>query len=158
MRAEILGVARTWWCHFSAASVAAFIIAPLTFMALDREEPVVITGQRLEGDMVPGGKLLLVWEAQSKRQCEGTVRPRIISSTDIVYDYDERPTVIRGPRPEAGRYALEFELPNSISPGPARREVTVSYTCNVLQRALNWPIRANREPIHFVVRPPVGLP
>jgi len=156
MKTEILGVARTWWCHFSAASVAAFIIAPLTFMALDREEPVVIKSQRLEGDMVPGGKVLLIWEAQSTRQCDGIARPRIISSTDIVYDYDERPTVIRGSGPEAGRYALEFELPNSITPGPARREVTVSYTCNVLQRALNWPIKASREPLHFTVLPPTG--
>lgn len=151
MRYIILGIQRSILCHMTAATIAVLAVFPLTLMALDRNDPVTIIRQSLSGDLRPLGHVRLEWEALATRYCDGDVRSRIIGSDGVVHYYATRPTVIRPRSGEHRVYSLEFTLPGSLSPGPARREAVVYYWCNPLQRILNWPITVNRETIHFVV-------
>lgn len=137
----------------TAAAVSLFVVVPLTFMALDRNNPVKIISQTLEGDMRPSKTVTVVWEAVSTRSCTGTARQWLVAMNGIVYDYAQRPTVIRGTGVVKGRYAIQFDLPYNIPPGLTKREVQIQYYCNWLQWVLNWPIVIDREPIWFEILP-----
>ena len=148
---EVLGIKRGFWCNMAAAVFAVLVVAPVTFVLADREDPVQITEQKIAGNLVPGGKARIEWEAVATKFCPGTARARITSSVGIVYEYELLQTVYRvGGSKE--RYAIEFTLPESITPGDARREVIVYYYCNRIQRWLDWPIYSKRDPVHFIVK------
>ena len=153
MEKMLLGYKRRLWCHATAAICALFVVSPITFMALERNDPVRIHSQELTGDFRPGGRVALTWSATASKYCEGTVRSRIISAKGIVYEYDQLPTVIRSSNGERGTYRIEFSLPAQIDAGLARRESHVAYYCNPLQRWLAWPIRTVREYGPFEIKP-----
>ena len=153
MNGKFLGIPRRLLCHATAAIVSFVVVAPLTFMALERADPVTIHAQELSGDFRPGGRITLTWSATALKYCEGSARARIISANGIVHEYDPLPTVIRSRSGERGTYRVEFVLPSNIDPGMARRESHVAYYCNPLHRWLNWPIRAVREYGPFEIKP-----
>lgn len=151
-------IPRRAWCHIFAALVALTVVAPLTFMALDRAEPVVVHSTMFSGDIYPGGTVTITWDATALRSCAGAVRRRIIDETGAVFEYDEQTTVIR-PENELGRrtYRREFVLPKTAKPGPAVHSVVVRYYCNPLQQWLNWPIYGFRPREQFIIKqPPVS--
>ena len=152
--ARPFGVARRIWCHVIAGFVSFTVIAPLTFMALDRVEPVTVHSTMFSGELAPGGTVTITWDATATRSCSGVVRRRIIDETGAMFEYDEQSTVIR-PKGELGRrtYRREFVLPKSAKPGPALHSVVVLYYCNPLQVALNWPIVGKRAREQFVIQP-----
>jgi hypothetical protein len=152
MKETILGIRRRIWCHISAIIFGLIVVTPLTFMSLDRADPVTITSTTISGDLVPGGKINIVWEAFSSRPCTGDARSWIVGSNRVVHDYIPRPTVIRSKDAEQGTYSVEVVLPSNIPPGPATRHTFVRYFCNPLQYWLNWPITATRV-IYFDVKP-----
>ena len=146
------GIARRAWCHILAALFSFTIVAPVTFMILDRAEPVTVHSTRFSGDLRPGGIVTIEWDATASRACAGEVRRRIIDDTGAVFEYDEQSTVIR-PQGELGRrtYRREFRLPSGIRPGVVEHSVIVSYVCNPLH--LWWPIIAKRDREKFVIQP-----
>lgn len=147
-------IPRRMWCHIIAGFVSFAFIAPLTFMALDRAEPVTVHSTIFSGDLKPGGTVTITWDATATRSCDGTVRRRVIDSTGAVFEYDEQTTVIR-PQNELGRrrYSREFVLPKGVAPGPAIHSVVVRYTCNPLQQWLGWPITGVRGREQFIIQP-----
>ena len=147
-----LGIPRRIWCHLIAATIGFVFVAPLTFMALDRADPVVVHFTAFSGEMRPGSVMTITWDATSFRACEGTVRRRVIDHTGSIYEYDEQATVIR-PEGELGRrkYRREFILPKSIAVGQATHAPVVRYYCNPIQYWLNWPIVAQRTRETFIV-------
>jgi hypothetical protein len=152
MTTVILGIRRRIWCHISAIIFGLSVVTPLTFMSLDRADPVTIISTTVSGDIVPGGTISIVWEAFSSRPCTGDARSWIVGTNKVVHDYSPRPTVIRSTIAERGTYSVEVTLPNSLPPGPAMRTTYVRYFCNPLQNWLNWPITATRV-IYFDVKP-----
>jgi hypothetical protein len=148
------GVARRVWCHIIAGVVSFTIVAPLTFMALDRVDPVTVHSTMFSGELAPGGTVKITWDATATRSCSGVVRRRIIDSDGHTFEYDEQTTVIR-PEDELGRrrYSREFVLPKGIRPGPAIHSTVVRYYCNPLQVALDWPITGIRGRQQFIIQP-----
>lgn len=147
-----LGIPRRVWCHIIAATVAFAIVAPLTFMILDRTDPVTVHSVAFSGDLRPGGTMVVTWDATAVRACEGNVRRRVIDHHGTVFEYDEQATVIRLDD-ELGRkkYRREFILPKSIAPGQATHSTVVRYYCNPLHYWFSWPIVANRQRETFIV-------
>lgn len=151
---KFMGIWRRAWCHIVAGSVALFVVVPLTFMALERADPVIMHGYKLSGDFRPGGTVELQWTATARKYCSGEVRSRIIASDGVIYEYARAPVVIRSSTQEKGTYAFRFPLPPNIASGTARREAHVSYYCNPLQKWLDWPIRVVRRYGPIEVVPP----
>lgn len=148
----LFGIARHAWCHILAGLVSFTVVAPLTFMLLDRAEPVTVHSTIFSGDLRPGGTAVITWDATATRACEGTVRRRVIDSTGVVFEYDEQTTVIR-PQGELGRrrYSREFQLPKNIAPGVAIHSVVVRYVCNPIHQW--WPIVGVRGREQFIIQP-----
>jgi hypothetical protein len=141
-----LGITRRVWCHLLASAFAFMFVAPLTFMALDRADPVAIHSTRLSGEFKSGGLVKVTWEATAIRQCEGEVRRRLIDQSGVVFEFENTPTVIRS-ESEFGRrtYVREFTLPKSIAAGRATYHTVVRYYCNPLHSWLNFPIVVSRQ-------------
>jgi hypothetical protein len=126
------GVARRVWCHIIAGLVSFTIVAPLTFMALDRAEPVTVHSTMFSGDITPGGTVTITWDATATSSCAGTVRRRIIDSDGhtVLSTTNKQRLSVRG---ELGRkrYSRQFVLPKGIRPA---RQFTPS-SCATLQPA-----------------------
>tara|TARA_R110000868_G_scaffold51977_2_gene164562 strand:- start:730 stop:1203 length:474 start_codon:yes stop_codon:yes gene_type:complete len=150
MKEVFLGVSRRLWCHISAIIFGFIVVTPITFMALDRGDPVQILSTNVTGNAVPGGTISITWEAIASRPCEGETRAWIVGSNRVIHEYAPRPTVIRSNKWERGKYSVEVTLPINIPPGPAIRTAAVKYFCNPLQRLLDWPITATRN-VYFEI-------
>lgn len=150
---SILGIPRKFFCHAAAALFSAFIIAPLTFMLLDRELPVVQTPAELNPSQVRPGQIVeLIWKADVRRLCKGTVSRQWVDSEGVIFYVSPDPTVARANPTHLGpdkMFSRDVVIPSGMSPGQARMVVDIEYRCNIMHSL--WPIQAPTLTTSFFV-------
>lgn len=138
-----------WLGHIGAAAVSAFFIAPIVYMAADREPPVIRhSGEIVPPDPYPGGRISVVWHTTIKRVCPGLVQRRIVDSTGTIWTLG----MVEAEYGRSDELIRSFAIPFGIAWGEARYTATVQYRCNVLQDY--WPIIVEGPAVRFRVAPP----
>ena len=150
-----LMLARVRRCHLLAASFGALVFY-LAFLAFNRSDPVHIIDQSItgvRGDPIrPGSTVAIRWVAEGVRpQCSGYIRRRMVSATQVVYEFENVTSVLQYSNSKAFERVLT--LPISFAPGKATYEARGHYYCNWVQRVLDWPVVISRTPITFMVEP-----
>lgn len=147
-----------WGRHIVGAAIALLIVAPLLYMALEREPTFTL----LDGALIPspikrGEKAQVIWHVKfSGSFCEGKMQREIIDSRRQLWPYvirDRSARFVADPtNPGYGWIeTAPLQLPDGIATGPATYRVTVFWYCNWLQRKLEWPIVVDRPVINFEV-------
>ena len=166
--ASILG----WYCGVSdsrlkmlrrvviPAIFCAIVVAPITWMLVDREPPYT----RVAGWVMPpapggairrGDEISIEWAIDIRRQCTPlkmrNVTRRIIDSTGRYYDYE--PVEINfdnGPGGGHKRIVVRpFKLPRAIETGRTKYHSAACYYCNPIQQL--FPICINAPEIEFII-------
>jgi len=148
-----------WTRHLVGAMISLLIVAPLLWMALDREPTFTL----LEGSIIPnpirrGETATIVWRVKySGSVCEGKMQREIIDARRQLWPYVIRERGAKyHPDPDYPGYGwietVPLTLPDGIAPGPASYRATVFWYCNWLQRQLEWPIVVDRPVITFEVK------
>lgn len=149
-------LARLRRCHLLAATFAAFVFY-VAFQAFNRSDPIHIIDQSVTGvqgnPIRPGSTVAIRWVATGLNpQCTGYIRRRMISSTQVVYEFENVPSVLQT-LSQRREFERVLTLPISFAPGKAIYEARGHYYCNWVQRVLDWPVVISRTPITFMVEP-----
>lgn len=99
-----------------------------------------------------GDRISITWSVIARRHCDGIVYPRVIESTQRIFEYSSLPTVYQDLSPEWRLFTKELTLPIVMADGPARYEAVIVRWCNWVQRYV-WPMTDKPFPIHFIVLP-----
>lgn len=133
--------------HLIPGAFAMCIIAPIAFMALDRDLPYdAQAGEIAPPDPHPGETVQVHWRGVRTRSCVGTVHRTIIDSRGVTYTMIAVDAVYDQPQ-NAISLTREFALPVQIAPGPAIYKAHTEFVCNPVQRF--WPISMDAPPVHF---------
>ncbi|GJE77303.1 hypothetical protein [Methylorubrum suomiense] len=124
-------------------------------MAIDRTPPVkqIVREVVNEGGRVRIGERLLIHGIRVReRQCELVRRWWLVDGAGRRIDYQPEPFDAYGP---VGREEETFGpyIPLDAMPGRGRLYGSLSYDCNVLQRALGWSIVTVLPPLEFEILP-----
>ncbi len=142
-----------------SAFFSLFIVAPLTYMLADNQQPYdYVEGRsRLIPPVTSAGSQMTVhWELRVNRFCPGTVTRVIIDErTGVRISYDPVLVVAdAGTRLNFGpdrTVTLDrtFMLPIQIDPGQKLYRSYIEFHCNPLQWW--WPLRVKTPDLGFVV-------
>jgi len=145
-----------------AASVTMAVVAPVVWMLLDRMPPYDRIGGTITPESPkPGEWVDVKWIVRVKRDCPANetrnVTRVIIDSTGKINEFAPFEGYFRSMNPQlasADRTELvrTFQLPSSLTPGPARYMSKACFACNPLQYI--WPVCVDRPGINFVVSEP----
>lgn len=135
-----------------AGFVSIFIVAPVTWMLLDRTPPYVRTSGMIEpNEAMPGSTITVRWTLREIRYCpldHRRVTTRRVTDrngiehryapTSIDYDVDKPMEIVRS-----------VQLPANIVPGPATYHSETCYACNPFQEM--WPVCVTTPDIPFII-------
>lgn len=151
MNTLVMGIRRRVICHVFAACVAFVLVAPIVFMAADRQSPIIIHETTIFPPSVRAGDTVLVtWTATELRGCEGTIYRRFIDSQGTIFEIAPVPSIYRGLLTSGKKtFSSSIAIPHGLASGPAAYTGTREYRCNPLHWI--WPIREKVAPTHFTV-------
>jgi hypothetical protein len=79
----------------NAALATIFVVIPVSWMLLNRSDPVMIIKSELKEEvMKPCDVATIQWTVFARRSCAGSVSRRVIGNDGIIHDYESINTVI----------------------------------------------------------------
>lgn len=140
-------IKRKFLCHVVAFFVAFFVVAPIAQMAMDRTPPyTAIRGEISPDNPKPGDLISVHWVGVNKKECTGTVNRTITDSAGVIHAYATVDSVYANLE-KGAILSREFQLPVSISSGPAVYRAYNKFICNPIHWF--WPIPATTPDIKF---------
>lgn len=142
-----------------AVMISLLVVAPLIWMAMDRDPPWEFSEVEISPvDVRQGDEIAITFTTkQLRRMCgPGLVYREFRDSSGRLIVYDP---VQRAEAPELdskGKFTRSAKIPLGMDPGPAVYRGTSCYTCNPLQNWLRWPICVSTPDVHFNVLKKVG--
>lgn len=140
-----------------AALFAIFVIGPITWVAMDREPPFLLTeGHTIPAKIRHGELFQLQWKYYNlPRRCPGIIYLYLRDSSGKIW-VGEPMTAAFGLITED---SVEIKgtlisghkrvMPDDIAPGPAKIYLTNDFYCNFTQYL--WPLRVSFGPVDTVV-------
>lgn len=102
-----------------------------------------------------GGLLVLEYETQTHRACEGISQRVIVDSQEFLQLIE--PTTVRiseqDVSPKRNRATVIIPVPYGAAVGPARYQAVLSFQCNPLQRLLGRTIEVRTPLVRFDIAP-----
>lgn len=150
-----------------AAFVSVALVGPVTWMALDREQPFSRTGQIIPVDpkncgltkgsgdaILPGGCVRIDLHIENLRSCRRTatdnVRRTLVDALGVTRPIGVISSAYRG---EGDTNVTHyFILPAPMPKGIASYTASACFACNPLQYILNWPVCVDKPDIYFEVK------
>lgn len=132
---------------------AIFAAALLSFWGLDRRIPVEqISNIARPPTVAAGDDLNVASDVVRHRLCRTRLTTRIYDGRQIRYILAER-EIEPGPGDPA-RFAQRIPIPAQAAAGPAHVAFTLSWWCNPLQSALNWPVTLTIDVPFTIIKEP----
>jgi hypothetical protein len=132
------------WANIVAGAISLFVVAPITWLALDREPAYVVNSLKVLPPILPGGReAKLEWDFTVKRSgCEGQFYRVISDSVGVLRIYDRfEDTFVHLPvGPHQSLNTHPFFLPADMAPGPGKLTVYISSECTFFQHL--WPVQS----------------
>lgn len=145
--------------NWIAGAVTILFVAPVLWMAMDRQPPYTgHVGRLIPPDPRPGDPVSVEWKLTIHRVCDGWVQREVIDSQGVICVYERQPAIRRDQLfgqqkgSEADRLNRQFRICERAATGPARYRAITCYECNPLQRW--WPVCTRTPDINFTIRPP----
>lgn len=135
------------------AAVLPLVLTVFFGMLLDRRTVNELDAARsfIQPNPVRAGEVITItWSVIARRQCDGIVTPRVIESTERIFEYANIAPVYQELTAEPRIFAKQLTLPTVMASGPARYEAVVKRWCNWVQKYF-WQMTDKPFPIHFVV-------
>lgn len=133
MNRVVLGIRRRIWCHILAAIFSLTIVAPLVYLAADRNPVLTIYETKIYPNPVAADEnLTITWDAVVHRRCDGIIRRQMIRTDGIITDYAAAPVVFRAGT-EIGRRTTYSRIFTAPRPGIYTHVAHVERWCNPLQ-------------------------
>lgn len=147
-------------------ALAAFGATALGLYISDDSPPIrFLSARALDRSVPQGGTIDISFEVERDRHCASEAQRWLTDSTGTRHSI---PSFTAGPADNTlslGRdtYRRSITIPNAAAKGPAFYQVTISYTCNVVQRIALMPIVVTSPRIWFEITEatsivPFGLP
>jgi hypothetical protein len=133
--------------------IGGLVVAPITYMAADREPPFV----RLGGRVIPntlhsGDEFTVEWDlfVNTHRRCwaVGGIEITFIDSAGAIKILEPQP-VLADPSNRDAHISRVLRLPMGMTDGPARYRAVGYFACNVIQQYV--PIRITGPDLLFTV-------
>lgn len=149
-------ISRRAICHIVAAVFGLVVVVPIMLMRLDNEEPIIVRRTvMIPPDVRPGQVVQVVWTADERRSCDGSVHRQFIDSAGVIFDLQPAPTIYRDALGENKSFSRDIVIPNGVAAGTAVYTGVRRYWCNPLQRLfrgwLGFEIAAPIAPVRFNV-------
>lgn len=149
-----------WKIHIYAALFSIFVVAPTSYLVIDREPPFMLSGfETIPSEIVAGSsyRISLVITPLNDKACTGFVVLQVIDSSfpGRVWLNDTRISILtaqelgQDPVRVVGRPWL---LPEGVRPGPARIKTRQTFYCNFTHWL--WPITIDFPELLVTVLPP----
>lgn len=153
-----------------AAFVSCLIIAPLFWMALDRDPPYIRESGEVvpadpaecgllgESDSVinPGDCVTVKWRIAARRNCvpntPNNVTRRIQDSEKVLHTIAPSKGVIGTTPKIPSQLNRHFQIPSGAASGRALYKSTACFACNPMQRFF-WPICISMPDVEFDIHP-----
>lgn len=131
-------------CHGIAASFGLAVVLPIMVMLFDRDQPFTLYNATTEpSPAIPGKPLVITFEVDVVRQCEGEVVRSIVDHTGRVFTFKrERTWYHEALATGRVKFTREIIVPIGSKPGSATFHADVTRWCNSLQKIFH-PIRAH---------------
>ncbi|MBB3144956.1 hypothetical protein FHS21_001357 [Phyllobacterium trifolii] len=138
------------------AALAFYGAISLGIMVADRHPPISYVSAAAVGSEVPqGGSIEIEYEVVRSRICPSILKRWLVDSVGdrhAITNY----TVGTGTRKGRETYRRSITIPDNAAVGRAHYEVSIEYTCNLVQR-LGWPVKLTSPPIYFDITPGVTV-
>lgn len=148
-----------WRQHAVASFCAVFLIAPIVWMLMDRNPPYVRnSGMIMPDHPAPGDFVGVRWNITVSRVCPPNVpfnvTRTIVDGSGKIHEF----TPVTGvygteEQPNSPTLSRAFQLPTSITPGPAVYRSTACFACNPIHYL--WPVCVKTPEIAFTIIPPM---
>jgi hypothetical protein len=130
------------WANLIAGAISLFVVAPITWLALDREPAYVVNSLKVLPPTLPGGReAKLEWNFTVKRSgCDGSFYRVISDSVGVLRIYDRFDDTFTH-LPIGSHQSLNthtFFLPADMAPGLGKLTVYISSECTIFQHL--WPV------------------
>jgi hypothetical protein len=130
---------------------AAIVIIGAGVVAYDPFPPANINYVKIETPSVaPGEEVHVSVGVAGKRACAGHAESILIDGAGLATSALNPADFVSG---NSGNRIIKQVIPVTATPGPAELTRTATYTCNVLQQLLHWPIEQQIFRVQFTITP-----
>lgn len=140
--------------NVTAAFFAILFVAPVAWMALDRDPPYIRESGAIEpSEPIQGGDVSVNWKVKVKKSCppstENNLTRMIVDAKGKRHFYDPIPSVYGQRTPS--RIKRTLPLPDDIAVGPAKYSSEACFACNPFQYI--WPVCIGKPDLTFEIYP-----
>lgn len=143
-----------WWLsHSFAALIALIFAAPLAWLLLDRDPPIVVARAAMMTEGVQaGGDLRVSYLVNRRRTCSTIVYPILYDGENIRHVFE--PEALPDPG-DIGRevFTVRRRVPSGAEPGEARYRVTLQWRCPFNLFHHIWPVTMVLPEVPFTILP-----